>query len=569
MPRIAAHPRIPAHLALTLACLGLVDACGDAGAGTPSTSTATTDDTTTTDDPTTTDATTSSSPTSSTSSPSSTSASETTATDPAVDATTADTTTADTTAADTTTADTTAGSTGDTSTGSTGSTDDTTGDPGDCSAAELVHAPPVTPKNGLTAVPIDIQDLDATVTIDAVTETAAATAAMTFRLGPDGGHPVFDLRQTILTADLDGEPVDPALLAEHTFFGGPDAQMRILAVELEPCSEHVLTLTYALTKPTTLDGKGMQWEEGRVKWDFYFSDLDAGRYLESWFPANLIHDRFAVALDLELTGSPVAHVLATNGVEDPVGPGHWRISWPATSTALSQMLVLIAGDRIKTESSVVDLIDGTQLDLEVWVEDGIPFDPAEFVPNIVGYFDEYIATVGPYAHGDRFVAYYWSEYSNHKEYDGAMTTYPGATDHEVFHSWWGRSLKPATQNHGWIDEAWTTHLIDAGANETPLDFTAPPVFLWQPNPWIRATPLDSFHTGERVFAGIAAMVGAAALQDAMRGFYVEHTGELITTAELERHLYCTLNEPGVRAAFHRFVRGQDSDPPPPPPGYCG
>jgi hypothetical protein len=39
------------------------------------------------------------------------------------------------------------------------------------------------------------------------------------------------------------------------------------------------------------------------------------------------------------------------------------------------------------------------------------------------------------------------------EYDGGTTTASGNLKHETYHTWWGRGLKPASQNDAWWDEA--------------------------------------------------------------------------------------------------------------------
>ena len=47
-------------------------------------------------------------------------------------------------------------------------------------------------------------------------------------------------------------------------------------------------------------GVGLERPARGCAFNFGFTDLGAGRYLESWMPANLIFDQFA--LDLELAG---------------------------------------------------------------------------------------------------------------------------------------------------------------------------------------------------------------------------------------------------------------------------
>ena len=80
------------------------------------------------------------------------------------------------------------------------------------------------------------------------------------------------------------------------------------------------------------------------------------------------------------------------------------------------------------------------------------------------------ARYGPWVHGDTFWAFVWGP-GRGMEYDGATTASVPALEHEVFHSWFGRGVKPARAADGWIDEAWTTlgHRIPpAGAAPLPL-----------------------------------------------------------------------------------------------------
>lgn len=477
-------------------------------------------------------------------------------TEPVADATTTTTDTSSTDGASDT-ADTTA--------------DETTGDPDDDCTADLAHAPPVAEVDGLTAVPIDIINSSAVVTIDAAGKKVTAAATLEFRLGPAGGDPLFDLRQPVLTAELDGQSIAPQQLAARDLGGGPGAELRVLAADLPPCSAHTLVLTYEIIKPNAPESRAIVWEGDttRLKWDSWNSDLWPGRYLESWFPANLIYDHFPFTLELTLANSDFPHALATNGALDELAPHHWKISYPEHYTALSPMFVLVAEARVERSTVQLDLVDATSLTLELWRDKDVPTTLPAFQALLEPAFDEFVTTVGPYPHGDRFVAYAWNDPGRSMEYAGATTTAPEYADHELFHSWWGRSLQPASQSDGWIDEAWDMHSVTVGFNETPIDMFADPVVLAPKNPWIRVTAEESYDVGEQVFAGIGAMVGTPALRAAMTEFYLDHANDLVTTAQLERHLFCVLNhEAGVRAVFHRFVHGHDGDPAPPPADYC-
>lgn len=58
-------------------------------------------------------------------------------------------------------------------------------------------APPPKTVDGLSAVAMDISAIESAVVFDGSTSTASADATITYTVGPGGGNPVFDLRQSI------------------------------------------------------------------------------------------------------------------------------------------------------------------------------------------------------------------------------------------------------------------------------------------------------------------------------------------------------------------------------------
>ena len=65
-------------------------------------------------------------------------------------------------------------------------------------------APPSKSVDGLLSVPIDIESIHAVFTFDGAAQTATADATVVYTVGPTGGNPIFDLRQTPMQAWLDG-----------------------------------------------------------------------------------------------------------------------------------------------------------------------------------------------------------------------------------------------------------------------------------------------------------------------------------------------------------------------------
>jgi hypothetical protein len=427
-------------------------------------------------------------------------------------------------------------------------------------------APPSKTVDGLAAVPIDIQHISATLIFDGATSSGTGDATIDFIVGPGGGCPIFDLRQTIAWVSLDGAPLTPGDVALHDFGGGAGAELRVLQQNLAAGSSHSLHVTYTLGPPQASTAgsylPAMTWSAGpRLAFNFGFTDLGPGRYLESWVPANLIFDQFDLTLDLRVINTAIAHTPITNGVVTTLGSNHWSIAFPATFTALSTLVEVRAADTVLSQTtSVVLPISGATIALQAWKLATGTTDLTARLADMASFLVANEASTGSYLHGNRFVALF---HQGGMEYDGGTTTAVGSLRHETFHSWWGRGVKPASQMDGWLDEAWTVY-NDAGASASlPFDFSSAPTELSSRNPWVRATPSASYSSGERVFRGAAALMGVSSLNANMRAFYETHHTRPMTTPMLEEHLVTRSSDPVLVDAFHRFVYGF-ADPSPAP-----
>lgn len=434
---------------------------------------------------------------------------------------------------------------------SEGGDDATTGEVDGCPvdwAGDLALGPaPVQLDEGL-AVPIDIIELSARLTLDVEGKAAEVEALVKFRVGDAAGRPIFDLRQEPV-GELDGEAIDA--LWTRDFGGSTGAEMRVLDREVAACSEHVLTLRYTLVRPPGFAADPPKFEVNGVAWDFAFNDVAPRMFLEQWLPANLVHDRHGISLALEIAGGAAGQRVISNG-EVVGGEGLWQIDWPEDSTAQSPMLVLAPGDKVVSDSVTLDGVT-----FEVHRSLAYSEEPAAFLEVLTEAYAGFAVSTGAYRY-PRFVAYVNKNAG--MEYDGGTTSDIGALRHELFHSWYGRGVRPRRGADGWLDEAWTEY--NTGTPALPaavMDLADPPVKLCDDDPWSRTTSLTAYGVGKAVFAGIAAEAGVEPLRASMREFYAAHAGEPVTTQMVEQHLHCTLQVPAVRALFHRFVYGRQGE----------
>lgn len=428
----------------------------------------------------------------------------------------------------------------------------------DITSNNLHLAPPAKTVDGLIAVPIDIQHIDARLTFDGATGSGSGDATLEFTMGPQNGNPIFDLRQTITVAWLDGVPLPVTKLAHHDFGGGANAELRVVESVLAAGSTHTLRVTYDLGPPQAPTSGSYQpqmtWSPGpRLTFNFGFTDLGAGRYLEAWIPANLIFDQFDLVLELQVLNTAIPHTVITNGTVTALGTNHWSITYPSRFTAFSPLLELRASDTLTNVTGTVMLpVSGKVVTIEAWKLATSSVDLTPQINNLKSWLVANENSTGPYLHGNRFVAFF---NVGGMEYDGGTTAGLGALKHETFHSWWGRGLKPASQPDAWWDEAWTVY-NDAGATGAfPFDFNDPPVTLCPRNPWVRITNSAAYSAGRRFFEGVASLVGVSDLKSLMSDFYDLHKDTPATTTDLEEFLICRSGEPLLVDAFHRFIYG--------------
>lgn len=425
-------------------------------------------------------------------------------------------------------------------------------------------APPPKRVDGLWAVPVDIQNITVSLTFDAATNSGTGDATMEFKMGRYAGCPIFDLRQNITAAWLDGVAWPVAKLASHNFGGGANADLRIVEASLAAGSVHNLQVTYQIGIPQASTAgsylPAIQWSAGpRLAFNFGFTDLGPGRYLESWAPANLIFDQFELDIELHLQNTTIAHTVITNGTVSSLGMNSWRISWPARSTAFSPLLELRALDTLAGATDTVILpVSGQIVSLEAWNLPDNPQSPSSGanLPLEIDHLKTYLTnnenSNGSYPHGNRFVAFL---HRGGMEYDGGTTAATDSLQHEAFHSWWGRGVKPASQPDAWFDEAWTVYNDEGAAGSQAFNFTDPPVTLCSRNPWIRSTASGAYDLGNRFWRGVAALIGVNTLKALMSDFYKLQLRKLVTTTDLEQFLLCRTGNAQLVDAFHRFVYG--------------
>ena len=410
-----------------------------------------------------------------------------------------------------------------------------------------------------------VERVKASLRFDVATRQAEGVATVEFRGGLVDGYPALDLRQPVDWVRLDGHALSPDDFSRQDLGAGTDAGMRVLDVEVEAGSPHRLEVGYRIGTPDCEGAVPIDWQPDGIGFDLWMSDLHPGRYLEMWVPAPLIHDRFALHLQVAIEGADRAHTVIANtaGIDAAPGGRGWTLLYPAHFTALSPLLVIAPSDTLEVRRSSINL-PGRQRSMGVVTarHTNTDADLAGCEADVRSWLLHLGSRYEPWAHGDTFWAVIWGP-GRGMEYDGATTASVDALEHEVFHSWFGRGVKPARASDGWIDEAYTTWSTASRRSELPrfasMEFSRdePPVELYPSHPWSRHTPTASYREGARLFAGLADMLGGPGrLRSAMADWYRANAGGLITTDGLAAHLRLWSGM-DIGPWWARFVHGRD------------
>ncbi len=274
----------------------------------------------------------------------------------------------------------------------------------------------------------------ARLTFDVAAQVGEVEATVDFALEDFEGCPALDLRQPVGSLRLDDVTLPGAAFSPENLGGGPGSEMRVLDRCLPAGSRHRLELRYPLATPAAQGAEAIGWRGDGVAFDFWMSDLHPGRYLEMWLPANVCHDRFQLRLEVAVVGGG-PHRLVTNGAEFQEAPNRWRVEYPAPV----HLPVADAGAATdRRDRAAPAARPGGGRDRQVAESDA---DLEANEADIASWLAYNEARYGPWVHGDRFTCVLWGP-GRGMEYDGATTAAVGALEHEVFHSWFGRGIKP-------------------------------------------------------------------------------------------------------------------------------
>ncbi|MCB0335874.1 MAG: hypothetical protein KDD62_06195 [Bdellovibrionales bacterium] len=323
-----------------------------------------------------------------------------------------------------------------------------------CDEVDVSLAPDSFPLEEGTAVFPDIGKVLTSIQYDIDAQRIYGHATVYFRVA-ESGFPIIDLDADPISVSLNSETL---AAADYVRVVDPDrvTSLRTVKRAVEPNRCYTLEVSYELSNPHLIKAS---FSDDSVDMSFDMTDIDdlfmtrqLPRYWEAFGPTGLEYDSYKHLLTIELqSDSQIAeHRVFSNGQVTTQGNGNiFQINFPnhyATSSFFVHLAPVAKYEVLEAEQRGIPMIIYKDKDRE-------DIDLAHELEAASAYIDQFEEDLGQYPH-ESFVALY-----KDARFQGAME-YAGATmlarrehlGHEIFHSWFARSVRPANGDAGVIDE---------------------------------------------------------------------------------------------------------------------
>lgn len=336
--------------------------------------------------------------------------------------------------------------------------------------------------NGEDHAPMNFLSQELTMTFDSKSQKATGKSSIKFQLH-DSGRPYFELMASVKNLKVNGKAAGISTITD------PDGQNQtyISVNETLPKSTvHELSFDYELPS-----GR-VSFTSGGVRFLTDMTDLN-GKFFEYWGPCGFEGDAFSMKLVLQVLNSTSTHSLRTNGSIKASSDKTWSVSYPDYYSKSSFYIHLT--NQVLPEKKFT--YQGIEKEIPVEVYGLTTALVNSAVSELPKLFKELEGDYGAYPH-EKFLVY-MNDRSGGMEYVGATITSLGSLDHELLHSWFGRSIIPADGRSGWIDEAMASWR-DYGYTRAASTLGRTPTNLANYSAFRKSTPRNSYVDGRGLFA---------------------------------------------------------------------
>lgn len=388
-------------------------------------------------------------------------------------------------------------------------------------------------KDNKNHVPFDFLEQDLVLEFNTALSMVTGHSKIRFSL-TERGFPFFELKAPVSSIVLDGTLLQVISVTD------PDSQNEYwsLSSELEPGNYEVLIQYQLPADRTTFNG-------GQISFLTNMTDLN-GKFFEHWGPVGFEDDAFKLNLNLKIEGTEDKHRLISNGSITMDDPTSWKVIYEEFYTKSSFYIHLFPEN-----SFIVKTFNLRDIPVTVYGQsESLVNNAIETLPSL---FNEFETDFGLYPHKS-FISHMKST-GGGMEYVGATITSLSSLDHELFHSWFARSVMPADGRSGWIDEAFASWR-DYGYFQAPGILQRSFTNLANYSPFRKTTPRNSYVDGRNLISELdREFAHFGGMKILMREFYQRYKNRIVTTEEFQNFLN-EMTGINVDPLFERYAMGR-------------
>lgn len=323
----------------------------------------------------------------------------------------------------------------------------------------------------------------------------------------ENGYPIFDFVPKKMGLKLNGEAVRFSNLTS------PDGVTSYKVVnKMIKAGTHTLEIWTKIKR-------GIKFGLKTVNSGFFIKDLSEKKFLEKYIPANLEYDQYPITFNVKVF-SKKRHKVIANGNVSENGWNDYTVNYPSYYSSSSIYFHVFEKGKYKWINSTLTSIDGRELPLTIYTKKLL--NPTDFYIETKKVFAELEKDYGPWPH-PRFIIYGMSLRGG-MEYPGATATSLRSLGHEMYHSYFAKSVIPADGNSGWMDEGLATW---RGNDYPTLNHPGFEMFnIGAHSVYKRNTDDNSYRVGNAFFSYLNSKIN---LKSTLRRYFEKYKASIVTT----------------------------------------
>ncbi|MEW6055334.1 MAG: hypothetical protein AB1540_01860 [Bdellovibrionota bacterium] len=366
-----------------------------------------------------------------------------------------------------------------------------------------------------TVYPLDADSIDLDAELDAGNNVVRIKSKLSFAIATHDHKPMLALPADAsnLVVSLDSKSLDKNELKPVTIPLENGNRYHVLDQILSE-GGHIFEFEYTLPAQSSFLSR--------------FADIN-GKGLQAYVPCNpMLYDRFHFFGKMSVANAGETYRFYSNATTSDLDNNSWSFAHSVRVNALAPYFHLLPESAIVGSATRTYQGAAGPITIHAYRTDAAAPNTTGAIDVIEASLAKYEGLLGPYAHGNKFIAYITTG-SGGMEHSGATVSSLSALKHEVFHSWFATGVFPRFYSDAWIDEA-LARWFDNSSPVESLAGSTKAVRLAGYSPYQLYFPTDAYNYGSKLIAHLASLAGGRdRFMQFLSEFYQQNKLQTVTT----------------------------------------